>query len=511
VFRQLSPTPCPPGHSPRVDQNGHVAFYPWARTGEGQTRDSAAPTSIKGRADQQLTLAKVVDACLRVDARLTALEARRSALAQQQEMFQRQMTVRPQPTEQPDHMPTQDSAAPSCACQHQHVLTPQKTKDGVNTMQRNAQLAPLRGVTFDPVSRSTRDAQNIGATYGEQPSRFDSRESDRLASSLPRGSAGCPTQRELNDAYAAHWARDAGAAPLGAQGVNKRGGMVEAVSSDPSEAFLGPGGPFTQFRNDDVRPSPAALGELNRQFARAKTQGQRDAITDAWKSYMSAPRDAASMASQWKPKQPAITPQAPRKDNTDDERDANWSSLYEANKSTIGGDPNKISPGMSLNLPGGGTHTVQSGETLSGIASTPAGSDLGSKSLAAERGGTSPTGGSYSSGGDLKTGEGMPNYSSNPFLSVSETRPSTAPAGNMGSAAPTPPTKPSEYSGGSAQAATPSSSETPPVKPASLGGTGESPEGLNPQAGEGGGASPTGSEGTGLAKMVRGWVTGETE
>jgi hypothetical protein len=49
------------------------------------------------------------------------------------------------------------------------------------------------------------------------------------------------------------------------------------------------------------------------------------------------------------------------------------------------------------------------------------------------------------------------------------------------------------------------------VKPPSLGGTGESPEGLNPQAGEGGGASSTGSEGTGLAKWVKGLVQGETE
>jgi LysM repeat protein len=237
---------------------------------------------------------------------------------------------------------------------------------------------------------------------------------------------------------------------------------------------------------------------LNRQFARAKTQGQRDAITDAWKSYMSAPRDAASMSSQWKPKQPAITPQAPKASDT---TDAPWSSLYEQNKGTIGGDPNKISPGMQLSMPGGGSHVVQSGETLSGIASTPAGTDLGAKSLASERGGMESTpapSGSYSSGGTLKSSEGAPSGSS---------------ATNLGSSAPTPPTRPSEL-GGSAQAAPSSSSpETPtrPVKPASLGGTGESPEGLNPQAGEGGGASPTGSEGTGLAKMVRGWVTGETE
>jgi LysM repeat protein len=212
---------------------------------------------------------------------------------------------------------------------------------------------------------------------------------------------------------------------------------------------------------------------------------------------MSAPRDAASMSSQWKPRQPAITPQAPKRDDT---HDAPWSSLYEANKGTIGGDPNKIQVGQSLNLPGGGTHTVAKGETLSGIASTPAGTDLGSKSLAAERGGVEPTGGNYSSGGSLSSGEGAP---------------AGAPGMHSASNAPTPPTRPSEFGGGAQAAESPSSSSsetpTPPVKPASLGGTGESPEGLNPQAGEGGGASPTGSEGTGLAKMVRGWVTGETE
>jgi LysM repeat protein len=301
---------------------------------------------------------------------------------------------------------------------------------GVKTMLRNPALAPTHHVTFDPVSRprATRDQNNsLENNYLEKPSRFSSQESDRLAYSLPRGGAGCPTQRELNDAYAAHWARDAGAAPLGAPGVNKRGTMVEAVASDPSERFIG-SGPFTQYRDDDVRPSPAALGELNRQFSKAKTQGQRDAITDAWKSYMSAPRDAASASAMWKPKQPAITPQAPKASDT---TDAPWSSLYEANKSTIGGDPNKLQVGQELSMPGGGTHTVAKGETLSGIASTPAGTDLGAKSLSAERGGMESTpapSGSYSSGGSLSSGEGAP---------------AGAPGAHNAANVPTPPTRPS--------------------------------------------------------------------
>jgi LysM repeat protein len=504
---------CPPGHTPVSNSHGGFDFIPH----RSQTRDAApnaehidtqnilfraapsiapnAPSTIGESYERTHTLQKILGMCDAIGQRIEALELRKAQ--QQQLVEQQQLALQPRPAqvqfEQPNHQPTQDRAAP-CSCQHQNVLMPQPshTHDGVNTMQRNAQLAPLRGVTFDPAPRSrqtTRDQNNFGET--KQVSRFDSVESARLASYMPPGSARCPTAKELNDAYAAHWARDAGAAPLGAPGVNKRGAMVEAVSSDPSEAFLGPGGPFTQFRNDDVRPSPAALGELNRQFSKAKTQGQRDAITDAWKSYMSAPRDAASMSSQWKPRQPAISPQAPKHDDT---HDAPWSNLYEQNKSTIGGDPNKIAPGMSLSMPGGGTHVVQSGETLSGIASTPAGTDLGQRSLSAERGGMESTpapSGSYSSGGSLSSGEGAP---------------AGAPGAHNAANVPTPPTKPSDLSESSSSSSS-GETPTPPVKPASLGGTGESPSGtISPMASEGGGASSTGSEGTGLAKMVRGWV-----
>jgi LysM repeat protein len=488
IFRQLSP----PVQS-TATPTGHEQFFPW----RAPVRDAAPTPNTIGaaHAQQNATFQKILGMCADVGARISALEMKKAArqqLAEQQQIVN-QRSAQTQ-YEKPPSTLTQDRAP--CACQH--VLMPQRanTHDGVNVMLRNPQLAPRAHVTFDPVSRSTptRD-QNRLDNYLEQPSRFTSAEADRMARHIV--GAGPPTQKELNDAYAAHWARDAGAAPLGAPGVNKRGGMVEAVSSDPSEAFLGPGGPFTQFRNDDVRPSPAALGELNRQFSKAKTQGQRDAITDAWKSYMSAPRDAASMASQWKPKQPAISAsQAPKRDDT---HDAPWSNLYEQNKGVIGGDPNKIQVGQSLNLPGGGTHVVQSGETLSGIASTPAGTDLGQRSLSAERGGMESTpapSGSYSSGGSLSSGEGAP---------------AGAPGAHNAANVPVPPVKPDLSEGSSSSSSSSGETPTPPVKPASLGGTGESPEGLNPQAGEGGGASPTGSEGTGLAKMVRGWVTGETE
>lgn len=49
-------------------------------------------------------------------------------------------------------------------------------------------------------------------------------------------------------------------------------------------------------------------------------------------------------------------------------QDAPWSGLYEANKGVIGGNENLIRPGQQLNVGGGQMHTVQSGETLSGIS-----------------------------------------------------------------------------------------------------------------------------------------------
>jgi LysM repeat protein len=412
-------------------------FFPWKRPAPPtSTRDAAtpfsplspaptAPSTIGEAHAQTHTLEKIVGLMGDIGARLTALEMKR---AQQRQLAAQQQIVPPRPpTTQPDHqpMPTQDHAP--CACQH--VLMPQKTKDGVNVMLRNPSLAPRAHITFDPVSRShaTRDQNNFGE---KPPGRFTSAEADRMARHIV--GAGPPSAKELNDSYAKYWQRDAngGGVKTSAQNVNQRGDMVEAVSSDPSERFIG-SGPSTQYRDDDVRPSPAALGELNRQFARAKTQGQRDAITDAWKSYMSAPRDAASMASQWKPKQPAISPQAPKASDT---TDAPWSNLYEQNKSTIGGDPNKIQVGQSLNLPGGGTHTVRSGETLSSIAATPSGTDLGSKSLSAERGGMESTpapSGSYSSGGSLSSSEGAP---------------AGAPGAHNAANVPVPPTKPSDLS-----------------------------------------------------------------
>jgi LysM repeat protein len=132
-------------------------------------------------------------------------------------------------------------------------------------------------------------------------------------------------------------------------------------------------------------------------------------------------------------------------------RDAGWSDLYSANKGTIGSDPNKISPGMSLSLPGGGNHTVSSGESLSSIASQYGGGSSGSGS-----------GSGWANPGERDYGG-----SSNAGVSSSP-----AAAASMGSSAPTPPSRPSEYGGSSS-------------------GGGRLPTSLM-----GGGGAPTGSSGT---------------
>ena len=485
VFRQVAP----PGTMAVRNDNGGYTFVPWKRQ-TPPTRDAAQSNShtIAQHIASQYTIRDVVVAMTAIDQRMSALEAKRAQqrqLAEQQQLAPRQQPLQ-QPM-QPVSQPTHDHA-PTCACQHQPPA-PRAPHQGVPTMDtaRHPGLAPSHIVESPP--RRTRDQNN----FGENPSRFTSGEADRMARHVV--GAGPPTQRELNDAYAAHWARDAGAAPLGASGVNERGNMHEAVSSDPSERFIG-SGPFTQFRNDDVRPSPGALSTLNSEYNKAKTPAARDAIMDAWKSYLTAPRDAVPVGGGFKARQPLIPPQAPNADNTKDA--PAWQGLYEANSGGRGAgltDPNKIGVGQELSMPGGGAHTVTSGETLSSIAAGASGGDLGSKSLAAERGGVSPTGGDYSSGGQTS----------------GETGGTTEVPRSLGSSAPTPPVRPAglggqEESGGASSSSGSGAVPTPPVKPASFGGTGESPNGLNPRAAEGGGASPTGSEGTPLAGFVRNLV-----
>jgi hypothetical protein len=77
----------------------------------------------------------------------------------------------------------------------------QQTKD--SPMPRNPNLAPLQNITFDKPKVAARDrsfAQRRRDSLGKTPSRFDSREQDRLSRSAP-GAAGPPSAAELNATY----------------------------------------------------------------------------------------------------------------------------------------------------------------------------------------------------------------------------------------------------------------------------------------------------------------------
>jgi LysM repeat protein len=476
---------CPPGYTVGRDAKGGFMFVPWARAGERKpTRDSAPP---KTRALTHDALERIIPVMADIGARINRIEQQR---AQQKQIAEQQQIVQQRPpTAQPNHqpMPTQDHAP--CACQH--VLTPQPTKDGVNTMQRNPQLAPLRGVTFDAPSHRTRDQNNFGE---KPPSRFSSEENTRLSYSLPAGSAGPvphgPDTKRANMELEHPTYYGERGAPIDWSGRDSKqqhniSGQpgAEARGSDLSEAFAN-----ELDRIPSGQPT-AGLNAFNRAYHAAKTSDARDRVERIFRDWR-ASYDARGGMSPFMPRQPA--------------HDAPWTGLYQRNAGVIGSNPDVIKPGQELDLGGGQSHTVQSGESLSSIASQyggGGGSDLGGKSLAAERGGVYPTGGDYSSGGQQSGSTGG----------------ATSVPSELGSSAPTPPTRPAGL-GGQQEASSPSSSSssgetpTPPVKPASLGGTGESPSGtITPEVSEGGGGSSTGSEGTGLAKMVRGWVTGETE
>jgi LysM repeat protein len=433
-------------------------FFPWKHPAPSptRTRDAASrPSTIGEHVASQYTFDSVVRAALAIGQRISALEARKQAMQQQQ-------PIAPQPM--PRSAPTQDHAK-TCSCQ-QPVPPPKATFED-KAMRAHLGLAPRNNLTFNATSRSTHDQNR----YGETPSRFDSAEADRMARHIV--GAGPPSAREMNDANRAYWARDA------KQQYNTSGGHgAEAIASDPSERFIG-NGPFDQFGGDVTRPSPAALSEMNARYSKARTPQARDAIEDAWKDYMSGARNAHD-ASQFKPRQPAVSAQAPKKDNTDD---ANWSNLYSKNADVIGSDPNKISPGMQLNVGGGQTHTVQSGETISGIASQYSG------------GGSTPTptprpaniGEGYSQGAE--PGQAASRNEEKMLGSPTEST-SAAPT-------PTPPVRPSGL-GGQAEASTLESSQRatanaeamnespkpapegtpmPPSRPYSLGGGSQGPSG----------------------------------
>ena len=453
------------------------------------------PSTIGEAHAQTHTLEKIIAIMGDVDQRLAALEARKRAALQQQ------MALQPRSAEtqyeQPPRSPTQDRA--TCACGKSPCeCAPQHKGTTTMDMQRHPALAPRTNLTFNPTSRSTRDQQ-----YGEPaPSRFDSREQDRLSRFMP--GAGPPTDTEYN----------ASRAPLGQSGVNKRGGMIEAVSSDPSERFVG-SGPFDQFRNDVTRPSPAALSELNAQYSKAKLPATRDALEKHWKDYMtgSPSRDAmANARSPWAPRQGAIPPQAPRQQET---TDAPWTGLYERNASVIGSDPNSIKPGQQLDLGGGQSHTVQAGETLSGIQSQYGG------------GSDTPTPPSRPAGLGEGYGQGQEPGAA---ASRNEEKMLASPTESTSSSpTPTPPTRPSGLGGqGEANAdleasqrasseasamnssGAPADVPTPPSRPFELGGGSQGPSGgsignaTNPNEGAGESFLKSQGIGTSDARKPRG-------
>jgi hypothetical protein len=308
-------------------------------------------------------------------------------------------------------------------------------------MDRNPALAPNRNITFGAFPNPrlpTRDQEN----FCEKPSRFTSQEADRMASHIV--GAGPPSAKEMNDAARAYWSRDA------KQQLNTSGGHgVEASSSDPSERFVGAHA-FSQFAGDAVRPSPGALSAMHAAYAKARTPQARDSVESAWRDYMSnTPRDAASAASQWKPKQPLPPAQAPKASTTED---APWSSLYEANKGTIGSSPDVIKPGQQLSMPGGGTHTVAAGETLSGIAAAAGG---GGSSVPVPPVRPAGLGESYGQGQEPGAAA-----SRNEEKMLSLPTESTS-----GEPTPTPPSRRSDLGGGGGGADVP----TPPTRPEGLG------------------------------------------
>jgi hypothetical protein len=469
VFRQLSDKPV---------NAGDYRFFPWAAP-PTKTRDSApvTPATIGAAHAQTHTLEKIVGLMNDIGQRIGALEAKRSA----QKQLAEQLALQPRPAqvqfEQPNHQPTQDHAAP-CSCQHQHVLTPQRsnTHDGAKVMLRNPGLAPNRFITHDvsfarEVERiMTRDQNNFGE---KPPSRFSSEENTRLSYSLPSGSAG-PVPRENTKR-----------ANMGLEHPTKFGEVGSPidwsgrdsktqynVSGQPQPAMT-QGSDLSSAFASELQAIPsgqpnAGLNAFNRAYHGAKTSDARDKIERIFRDWQSS-YDARGGMSPFMPRQPEA-------------RDAGamqtvYGTGYVPGTSLAEG--NTIKPGG-----GGGIHPIASS----------GGSDPGSNAFNTGPRAMGPVG-SYGGAGDLKSGEGAP---------------AGAPGAHNSANVPTPPVKPdlSESSSGSSSSG---ETPTPPVKPPSLGGTGESPEGLNPQAGEGGGASSTGSEGTGLAKWVKGLVQGETE
>ena len=85
-----------------------------------------------------------------------------------------------------------------------------------------------------------------------------------------------------------------------------------------------------------------------------------------------------------------------------------WQDIYAANKSTIA-NPNKIQVGQKITLPGGGTYTVQKGDTLSKIARQQSGSAVPASATTSQ--GAKPSAASAPVAAAVKGAENLTPYS----------------------------------------------------------------------------------------------------
>jgi len=163
-----------------------------------------------------------------------------------------------------------------------------KAKDAAMPTPRHPGLAPNRFITTHADQRGFNDAA-YGTQFGERNSRFTSAEADRLARHAPVASL--PSPAELNATYRAahagvgasgqsHDTTQPGKTQQRTSGVNRRGGMLEALPSDSSEGFASelnkvPAG----------SPPNTALNLYYGALAKAKTPAARDAIDKTWSAF----------------------------------------------------------------------------------------------------------------------------------------------------------------------------------------------------------------------------------
>ena len=401
----------------------------------------------------QLTLADVLEAAKGIGQRLTALEQKRDAALQQR------MALQPRSAEtqfeQPTHLRTQDRA-PHCACgKTPCTCAPQPMHRGATTMdtQRHPQLAPIGHVNFGATRHATRDQNNF--SEGKQVSRFNSQEQARLASTMP--GAGPPNAHEHNTSRA----------QLGASGINQRGAMLEARSDDLSEAFA------SELEKIPSGQPNAGINAFNRAYHAARTSDAREKVESIFKDWQ-ARYDAHGGRSPWAPRQPAVQ-DAPA-----------WEGLYQANRGSIGGNPDLIREGSTLQMPGGGEHVVQRGESLSSIAAGGGGSDVPTPP-------SRPAGLGEGYGQGQEPGAAAGRNEEQMLKSPTEsTGGESGPGPDFSGGVPTPPIKPAEYGG----------TGTGGKLPTTLLGGGGSPASGSTSSGSGPGKEPGGQAHLNVQRML---------